>query len=244
MTRWEPISLGDSEFDSITKPPSDLGLFYDGQRHALSGAPESLKTVIAYMLILSVVREARATGVTRGYVVALIDFEMGPRRTREMLTFLGVTVDELDQIYYVTPETGPSDDDVQAMIRTGLTFVVVDSVAGAYEVSDLDDGKRLDVQKFVRAWIDPFWREGIGTLQIDHVAKNADSSNRYSINSERKLGRWTFIYAPRWSRASRAAAKAGSRSASPRTARAGSNGRSLRRSRSSPIPTLTRSPGR
>src|SRR5205823_3692242 len=141
---------------------------------------EALKTVIAYMLTLDLIRWAiNDEGVTAGWLVALIDFEMGPKRTREMLTHLGATLKELGHIYYVNPDEPPRDDDIRTIVEEGIFFAIVDSAAGAYEVSDLDDGKRGDVQKFVRQWIDPLWKAGVGTLQIDHVVKNPDNRGRY-----------------------------------------------------------------
>jgi hypothetical protein len=126
----------------------------------------------------------RATGER----FALIDFEMGEYATRLLLHDLGATIEEIRQVYYVAPEGPPQDDDLFALNEAGVTFAVIDSSAGAYAVSGLDDNRRQDAETFSRAWIQPLWQLGITTLAIDHVVKNSEARGRYAIGSERKLG--------------------------------------------------------
>ena len=145
---WVAVNLAAPEFDVPTEPPYLCGLIYAGKRHALSGPPEAAKTLTVAILGLE---HMRATGER----FALIDFEMGEHATRLLLHDLGATLDEIRQVYYVAPEGPPQADDLFQLNEAGVTFAVIDSAAGAYAVSGLDDNKRQDAETFSRAWTSP-----------------------------------------------------------------------------------------
>jgi hypothetical protein len=179
---WQRINLGAPEFERPTEPPQTCGILYgQGKRHAFSGPPESLKTVVAHICGLEHTRAGHG-----GY--AVIDLEMGEHATRLLLDELGYTLEEIAAVYYVAAEGPPDDADIQAIKDAGVTLVTVDAAAGAYDVSGLDDNKRSDAEMFARAWVKPLWNLGIATVLLDHVVKNSDSRGRYAIGSERKLG--------------------------------------------------------
>jgi AAA domain len=178
---WQAINLAAPEFAQPTEPPITGGLIYRGRRHALSGAPEAAKTLAALILGLEHYRAGHGR-------FALIDFEMGEHASRLLLADLGATLEEIAAVYYVAPDGPPDDIDVDAIAAAGVTLVIIDAAAGAYEASELDDNKRADAEKFSRAWVHPLWERGIATILIDHVVKNADNRGRYAIGSERKLG--------------------------------------------------------
>jgi hypothetical protein len=52
---WEPINLRHVP-DEPPEPPDYLELVYRGRRHWISGPPESLKTLVAYIILLAAVR--------------------------------------------------------------------------------------------------------------------------------------------------------------------------------------------
>src|SRR5262249_11905027 len=145
------------------------------------GPPEAAKTLAELILGL----EWRRAGLGD---FALIDFEMGEHATRGLLDDLGASLEEVASVYYVPATSLPEADDIAAVEAAGVTFAVIDSAAGAYGVSGLDDNKRADTEQFSRSWIAPLWTRGITTLIIDHVVKNSDNRGRYAIGSERKLG--------------------------------------------------------
>jgi hypothetical protein len=178
---WESVNLAAPEFAQPAEPPAVCGLLYSGKRHAISGPPEAAKTLVALVLGL----EWRRTGLGD---FALIDFEMGEHATRRLLEDLGATLEEIRSIYYVTPTTPPELADIESIVDNGMTLAIIDSAAGAYSVSDLDDNKRADAETFSRCWIAPLWLREITTLTLDHVVKNSDNRGRYAIGSERKLG--------------------------------------------------------
>jgi hypothetical protein len=174
--------LADARYDQPTEPPGLCGLVYAGKRHALSGPPEATKTLSALVFGLE---HLRASGGRR---FALIDFEMGEHAIRLLLHDLGATLEEIARVYYVAPDGPPTTADVQALSEAGVTMAVIDSAAGAYSVSGLDDNKRSDAETFSRAWITPMWQSGVTTIVLDHVVKNSEARGRYAIGSERKLG--------------------------------------------------------
>jgi hypothetical protein len=178
---WQWLNLAAEEFSQPTEPPITCGLLYRGKRHALIGPPESLKTLVALICGLEHVRAGHGP-------FGLVDFEMGGHSTRLMLEELGATSKEIASIWYVSPEGPPEQDDLDELGSAGVSLVVIDAAAGAYDVSALDDNKRADAERFGRLWVEPLYRIGIATLLLDHVVKNADNRGKFAIGSERKLG--------------------------------------------------------
>jgi hypothetical protein len=113
---------------------------------------EAAKTLLAWIIGLNAIRS--------GTTVAALDFEMGPETTRLLLQDLGATLDEIRSIYYVEPDEPPLPSDYDALIDSGAKLAIIDAGAGAYGVSDLDDGKRKFAPSFVA-------RTRIQTLAID-----------------------------------------------------------------------------
>src|SRR5438874_11593022 len=105
---WQPQNLASPEFAHRTPPPDHCGLFYRGRRHVVSGPPESMKTLLAWIGALGVIRV--------GGRAAHIDFEMGPEATRELLEHLGATPEEIESVYYVEPDCAPDHDDLVAVV--------------------------------------------------------------------------------------------------------------------------------
>jgi hypothetical protein len=177
---WHWVDLNAPQYATKTPPPDYCGLVYAGRRHVLSGPPESMKTLLAWIIALNALRAGR--------IVVAVDFEMGPNATRELLVDLGASAEEIAAIHYIEADGPASDLEIRAVIAAGTEFVLVDSDAGAYGVSGLDDERRKDVQLFASTWIDPLWRNGITTILLDHVTKNADARGKFAIGSERKIG--------------------------------------------------------
>ena len=178
---WQALNLAADGVRPPARPPDIGGLLYTGKRHGISGPPESIKTVVAWILALEHVRA--------GNTVAVVDFEMGPYATRRLLLDLGFTLDEIrDHVVYYESPGEPDAADITAMVEANVTLVVIDATAGAYDASGLDDNKRADVERFARAWVRPLFDVGITTVLIDHVTKNTETRGKYMIGSERKLG--------------------------------------------------------
>jgi len=180
MSCWEWLNLSADRYREPVQPPSICGLIYAGQRHMLSGPPESTKTLVAAIISLTAQRQ--------GELVAHIDLEMGAHRTRALLEDLGATHDELRELQYTEPAGPPSPRDIEYVIGNGLSLAVIDAAAGAYGVSGLDDHARKDVEQFAQKWIEPLYRGEVATLLIDHVTKSTDTRGKWAIGSERKAG--------------------------------------------------------
>jgi hypothetical protein len=178
---WQPIDLTDDAYAVESEPPKTCGLLYLGKRHAISGPPESTKTLLAAILGLEHMRAGHGK-------FALADFEMDATTFRTLLEDLGASRDEIGRVFYVNPSGPPEQSDLEALADAGVTLVFIDAAAGAYVASQLDDNKRTDVELFALSWVDPLWRRGITTALIDHVTKNIEGRGRYAIGSERKLG--------------------------------------------------------
>lgn len=178
---WEPINLAFIEDRPSVRPTlGGLGLLYPGRRHVFSGPPESGKTIVAYIELLSVVRS--------GGRAILIDLEMGPWDARDRLRDLGATDTDLDLISYVEPTTSATPEIIAALVALAPALVVIDAAAGCYELSQLDDNSRRDVEAFARLYVDAFWAVGIATVVVDHVNKAAQQRGAFAIGSERKVG--------------------------------------------------------
>lgn len=178
---WTPVNLNALP----DKPPvePDLGqtrLIYPGKRHVFSGPPESAKTLAAYAILVQVVRE--------GGTAVLIDFEMGPYDARQRLRELGAAPDELSRILYLEPDERATPERISQLVAHRPDLVVIDAAAGAYTLEGLDDNKRGEVERFTNLYIGVFWRNGIATILLDHVVKDAEHRGRFQIGSERKLG--------------------------------------------------------
>lgn len=176
------MNLAAPEFEKPSEPPTLCDLLYTGRRHLVSGPPEAMKTMFALIVGLELLRTTKDT-------FALIDFESGPYATRRMLTDMGATLKEIARIYYVEPDTPPTLENIRELVDGKVSLAIIDAVAGAYGVSDLDDNKRKDAEKFGAAWVDRLWRVEVGSLLIDHVTKNSETRGRFAIGSERKAGR-------------------------------------------------------
>jgi hypothetical protein len=178
---WQWLNLNAAEYDQPPSPPTTCGIIYPGRRHMFSGPPESLKTLLAFVVALEHIRAGHGP-------VAHIDFEMYAVETRRLLVDLGATAEEIEQFWHVEPDGPPDQDDIAAMVESRITLAIIDAAAGAYDVSGLDDSKRKEAEAFARQWIKPLFDAGIASVVLDHVVENSDTRGRYAIGSERKTG--------------------------------------------------------
>jgi hypothetical protein len=178
---WLPIDLAAIEDrPAVTPSLGGLGLTYPGRAHVRSGPPESAKTLIAYIEALTVSRV--------GDTVVLVDFEMGRWDARDRLRDLGATDADLAKLLYVEPETPASTADIDALVALRPVLVILDAAASLYEISDLDDNKRKDVETFSRLYLRAFRQADIASIVLDHVGKVVEARGKFAIGSERKVG--------------------------------------------------------
>ena len=168
--------------DKIRPTLGGVGLVYPTKRHIFSGPQESAKTIAAYAIGLEDIRH-NETGS-----VVLIDFEMGPWDARDRLREMGATDADLERLHYIEPDRPATPDAISALLELEPTLVIIDAAAGAYNMQDLDDNARRDVEKFAAIYIREFFLHDIATIVLDHVVKNSDNRSKYAIGSERKTG--------------------------------------------------------
>ena len=179
---WEPINLAKlPERDPASPTLGGVGLIYPGKRHVFSGAFESAKTLAAYAIAIEHVRE--------GGTVLLLDYEMGQWDARERLRDMGATELDFERIAYVEPETPANPDTIPTLIEAcAPTLAVIDAAVGAYGLQGLDDGKRVDVERWAGLYVWNFWKRDIASITLDHVTKSKESRGAYAMGSERKIG--------------------------------------------------------
>lgn len=178
---WAPRNLAEVPDEPPVQPTlGEVGIVYPGKRHVFSGPQESAKTLAAYVIGLSVVRSGRR--------VVLIDFEMGPWDAKTRLRELGASAADMGRISYVEPAAPATEAGIGRLVDLEPALVIVDAAAGAYDLQELDDNKRGDVERFTRIYVNRFWKAGIATIVLDHVTKNTETRGKYAIGSERKVG--------------------------------------------------------
>jgi hypothetical protein len=180
---WQPYYLSGIP-DAESQPPS-LGhnLLYPGLRHIFSGPPESAKTLVAYACGIDIIHHHPDAHIL------LMDFEMGPKAAKRRWRYVGATNHQLDHnILYLAPEQPAQEERIGILVALHPMLVIIDAAAGAFDNEDLDDNKRADAERWRKLYVDPFFDNGITTIVIDHVVKNAETRGKYVIGSERKIG--------------------------------------------------------
>lgn len=187
-TAWIGASLVDVTTNPPDPPSVGGGLFYRGATHLISGEPDSGKTWVAYVAI--------AIELRNGNAVVLIDFEMGAGAALERIRALGVDDEAIrTRLAYIAPEDGLRGNEsaladvLDLLERLDPTLVVIDAFEGALALERLDPNSSADVETYFANVTDPFRRTGAAIALLDHVVKDPDARGRYSIGSQRKLGR-------------------------------------------------------
>lgn len=163
--------------------PTMSGIVYPGLRHLFSGPPEAAKTWAAFAVALEQLRSDKTATIVH------VDFEMYAYETRDRLRLMGATTEQINRVLHYEPETPANPEILGALCEQhSPSLVIIDAAAGAYALQGLDDNKRGEVELFARSFVDPFRRQGVATIILDHVVKNAEGRGMFSIGSERKVG--------------------------------------------------------
>lgn len=189
-TSWAPVAnisaaLRPPEPPTILRAVGGGALLYPGTRHLLSGESEALKSWTA--------AAATAEVLTAGRAVVWIDTDdMGLGAVVERLGLLGVAMKHIEAaLLYVSPD-GPLDaagaEDLGAAMSShgDVALAVIDALDPALELHDMEPNSTRDVQRFYRTVVGQFHRQGITSLLIDHVTKDAAARGRNAIGSQRK----------------------------------------------------------
>ncbi len=173
---------GDSApLPSILWRADGAGLLYRETINTLSGEPGCGKTWLAL--------EAVAELLNAGEPVIVIDYEDGPRTTRDRLLSIGVGADDMAQLCYLQAAGPIGKAGVAWLVEEAAStaLVVIDSVPEALGAAGLSEDSAGDVAAWTAALPRRLARAGAGVLLIDHVAKAEKDRGRWPRGSGHKL---------------------------------------------------------
>lgn len=191
-TTWTQVDLTDvlagtyrPAVPTVGARTDDVGLFYPGRIHSLSGESESGKSWLALL--------ACRTELDRGQAVLYLDFEDDEGGVVGRLLDLGADPASIrERFAYVRPDeaiTAGRNRDALADVLDRLrpTLAVLDGVTEAMTLHGLELIDNADVARF--ASMLPRWisDRGPAVVQLDHVTKDRDGRGRYSIGGQHKL---------------------------------------------------------
>jgi hypothetical protein len=158
-------------------------LLYGGRIHEFKGAPEAGK---GWFALLACKQELR-----KGNTVAYIDFEDYDTGIVERLLAMGIPRDAISERFlYFHPEEELGEKSAAQLFgileARKPSLCIVDSVAEAMGINDLDPMSNTDAVTFVTMLPRRVANLGITVVLIDHVTKAADNT-RYSVGAQHKL---------------------------------------------------------
>ena len=159
-------------------------LIYRGRIHSIFGAPGGGKTWVALAAI--------AERVQAGEPVLFIDWEDSPDGTAARLLDLGVEVDDLVHLDYISPSTALSlgiGTLIEFAETRSWTLVVIDSAGEAMAAAGIDpnaDGQVATWMTVAKSLTTIASMPAV--LILDHIPKNTgDTPTGFAIGSQRKL---------------------------------------------------------
>lgn len=191
-TTWAPIDLAAILAGGLERPETTMlarsdgvCLLYPGKVHAFYAEPEAGKTWLA--LVTSAER------IEAGEHVLYVDFESDAVTILDRLRTLGVANETIiERFHYLRPHRGfhvAGRDLVPALVaRYRPSLAVLDGVAEAMVLDDLDENVNRDSAKFFAGLPTLLEREGVTVLLLDHVTKSKEGRGRWGRGAGHKLG--------------------------------------------------------
>lgn len=195
---WSPVDVGALFAAGLRRPEPTLlarddgaRLLYPGKVTAFAAEPETGKSFVAQL--------ASGERIDAGEHVLYVDFEADATSVLERMAGLGPTPHELGELFhYVRPDEPLSERATNRLVSVleqhRPTLAVVDGVAEAMALNDLDENKNADVAKFLVALPRLLERYGCCVLLIDHVVKDRESQGRWARGAGHKLAGVTAAY--------------------------------------------------
>lgn len=195
-TSWWPVDLGplfngtaEQLAPSLFVRDDGQPLLYPGKAHAFNGEPESGKSWAALLACVQAVNDE--------HHVIYIDFEDTAPTVVQRLVQLGARPDAiLDRFTYISPSdplmwhdkvTASSLEFTEVLEAQDYTLAIIDGVTEAMVIHGLDINSNNDVATFYKTLPRRLQREGIATVQIDHVPKAKEGRGRGGIGGQHKL---------------------------------------------------------
>lgn len=163
-------------------------LLYPGCTHSIHGESESGKSML--------VQAEVANQLKRGSQVLYLDYEDSPYGVGERLELMGVTHEEMDNLYYLNPEQdyGSTAEDREAfeqLMSTTFSLAIIDGVTEAMLQAPAFNEKTGGGNDSAAAWQKHLPRKiakstGAAVVMIDHVAKSSNGS-RFALGGQSKM---------------------------------------------------------
>jgi AAA domain len=160
-----------------------LPLLYPGRTHSIFGLPTGGKTWVALVAI--------AEQLHKGDPALFIDWEDSPDGTVARLLDLGVPVESLQHLDYISPSTALSYG-IGPLTALGADhewqLVVIDSAGEAMAAAGIDpnaDGQVATWMALAKSLTT--LPSAPAVLMLDHVPKNGETPATFAIGSQRKL---------------------------------------------------------
>ena len=155
LSTWEPVDLGPIlRGEKVTPSPTvfarddGVRLLYPGRLNLFIGETESCKSWGASMAV--------AQEMTAGHPVIYVDFEDTPENAIERLRALGVTPEQIGDLFTYFQPSGPFNDLATMMLEDAIrekglaTLAVVDGVTDAMMLEGLEPRDGSDVSEVLR----------------------------------------------------------------------------------------------
>lgn len=193
VSSWTPTPL-DAILDGTHEPevPTLLprtdghALLYPGRLHSFHGESESGKS-------LAIQAEA-ARLLTLGQRVLIVDFESDAPAVVGRLRALGASVEDIRRgLVYLRPDESlrspAAREALDGVLSQTYALAVIDGVTEALGLLTDGGGKPEEqIVAYMRALPRRIARRtGAAVVQVDHVAKNADTRGRHALGSQHKL---------------------------------------------------------
>ena len=192
LRTWQAVDLTEA-LDGTWRAPEatvgrrsdDVGLFYRGKAHTISGESESLKTWLA----LSAIQHE----ITNGRHAVFIDFEDDAGPVVGRLLGMDTPTDAIrERFHYVRPESPLTDPLMRADLEALLldvhpSLAVIDGVTEGMTLHGLNPLDNKDAAAFGRMLPRTLTRAGAAAVSLDHVTKSSEGRGRYSLGAVHKL---------------------------------------------------------
>jgi hypothetical protein len=179
------VSLADAHGDP-PEPLTNKGLpVWSGLLHALVGAGESCKSLIAASAVVNLIRG--------GHPVLILDGEMSARAWRARFLELGLNADDLHHVHYAEITAQAVDvDAVRATVTAlGIRLIVWDSALSVISRTARSENDNAEVARVYDRLRD-ICRDGPAGLIVDHVA--AAAGTMISRGATAKFNAVDFAY--------------------------------------------------
>lgn len=191
---WERKNLRDAYLNPDARPKPELweredGIFllYPGKTHSIHGESESGKSMLMQWEVAQQLKADKS--------VLYLDYEDSDYGVIDRLRLMGVTLDQLDQLYYINPEqdygrTTQDRADWEALLELSFSLCIIDGVTAAMlqapSLVEKTGGGNDAAASWLKRMPDVIAKKtGAAVVIIDHVSKG--NGGRMAIGGQSKM---------------------------------------------------------